>query len=236
MRVKGNHHVTILAGQDFQDFVDGLVDGVSCFLLGGRAWAVFHVVHNDRTVVVQPAPRGRQPTWGGFVPQFLGFHLCQKIREIVASEEEYPYLSNTVAALLRQERQSRDLNQTDADTVSINGDEVTWKTYAGGRINSTLRYAILAQEPDWTVSADNFSIRARDSSITEAHFRDVKWTLALPGFWEDESLWQQIQANLPGYRLSKFQPLMPRWVEQEVLFEYLLDRRGTENWLNTAGV
>ena len=43
--------------------------------------------------------------------------------------------------------------------------------------------------------------------------------------------WQQIQANLPGYRLSKFQPLMPQWVEQEVLFDYLLDRRGAERWL-----
>jgi len=74
-----------------QDFVDGLVDGVSCFLLGGRPWVVFLVVHNERLVRVEPAPRGRQPTWGGFLPQFLGFHLCQKILEIVTSEDAYPY-------------------------------------------------------------------------------------------------------------------------------------------------
>ena len=55
-----------------QAFVDRLVDGVSSFLLGGRAWAVLQVRHDDRRVVVEAAPRGRQPTWGGFLPQFLG--------------------------------------------------------------------------------------------------------------------------------------------------------------------
>lgn len=35
-----------------QDFVDGLVDGVSCFLLGGRAWLVNFTNHSERTVQV----------------------------------------------------------------------------------------------------------------------------------------------------------------------------------------
>src|SRR5205085_10053876 len=62
--------------------VDGLIDGVSCFLLGGRAWSVFQVVHKDRSVIVEPAPRGKQPTWGGFLPQFLGFHLRSEERRV----------------------------------------------------------------------------------------------------------------------------------------------------------
>jgi len=41
-----------------QDFVDGLVDGVSCFLLGGRAWLVNFTNHSERTVHVANAPRG----------------------------------------------------------------------------------------------------------------------------------------------------------------------------------
>ena len=55
---------------------------------------------------------------------------------------------------------------------------------------------------------DNFSIRVSDSNLTEAHFRTVVQKLKAPGFWEDESLWQKVRAALPGYRLSKFQPLM----------------------------
>lgn len=115
--------------------------------------------------------------------------------------------------------------------ISAIADEVTWRTFAGGRINSTLRYALMSLEPGWTVTPDNFAIRVRDSNITEAHFRAVVHELKAPGFWENESLWQSVQAGLPGYRLSKFQPLMPQWVEQEVLFDYLLDRHGTAQWV-----
>src|SRR5439155_24027216 len=59
-----------------QAFVDRLVDGVSSFLLGGRGCAVVRVQHDDRRVIVETAPRGRQPTWGGFLPQFLGREIC----------------------------------------------------------------------------------------------------------------------------------------------------------------
>ncbi|MFV1968214.1 MAG: DEAD/DEAH box helicase [Pirellulaceae bacterium] len=218
-----------------QDFVDGLVDGVSCFLLGGRAWAVFHVVHKDRSVIVEPAPRGRQPTWGGFLPQFLGFHLCQKILDIVTSDEDYPYLTRPVADLLEQERHDLSLLvEPEVGGINASGNEVTWRTFAGGRINSTLRYALGALEPNWTITPDNFSVRVRDDSLTEAHFRSVVRQLNSTDFWLDESLWQQIRTALPGYRLSKFQPLMPQWVEQEVLFDYLLDRKGTAAWVRNV--
>ena len=59
-----------------QDFVDRLVADMSAFLLGGRAWLVVGVNHDDRVVRVRPAPRGKEPSWGGFVPQFLGFEVC----------------------------------------------------------------------------------------------------------------------------------------------------------------
>ncbi len=41
-----------------QDFVDRLVEGMTSFLLGGRAWTVQHVNHGDRTIRVGEAPRG----------------------------------------------------------------------------------------------------------------------------------------------------------------------------------
>src|SRR5690606_29322215 len=69
-----------------QGFVDRLVDGVSCFLLGGRAWVALQVRHDERTVLVEPAPRGRRPTWGGFLPQFLGFEICQRILSVLRSD------------------------------------------------------------------------------------------------------------------------------------------------------
>ena len=92
-----------------QEFVDRLVDGVSCFLLGGRAWVVLRVQHDDRRVIVDPAPRGKQPTWGGYLPQFLGLEVCQKIREILLVVHSLP-LSRR-AARLRSSRRNAEAIQ-----------------------------------------------------------------------------------------------------------------------------
>lgn len=217
-----------------QDFVDGLVDGVSSFLLGGRAWLVSHVQHKDRTVVVSSAPRGRQPTWGGFLPQFLGYHLCQKTLEILTSAEVYPYLTPAVAELLQQERhRMQRLVEPNVGGIHWIQDtnEVHWYTFAGGRVNSTIRYALGVLQPSWTITPDNHMLRVRDPDISETAFRATIRELASPAFWQDDAVWQQIRGALPGYRLSKFQPLMPPWVEQEVLFDYLLDRKGAAEWI-----
>ena len=34
--------------------------------------------------------------------------------------------------------------------------------------------------------------------------------------------------------MSKFQPLMPPWVEREVISRYLLDAPGTQRWLDMS--
>jgi methylmalonyl-CoA mutase cobalamin-binding subunit len=47
-----------------------------------------------------PAPRGKRPTWGGYLPQFLGRELCQSILGIVTSEEEYLYHHASAAEAL----------------------------------------------------------------------------------------------------------------------------------------
>jgi ATP-dependent Lhr-like helicase len=66
-------------------------------------------------------------------------------------------------------------------------------------------------------------------------FLAARERLTHPDFWDDAQFWQGIAAALPNYRLSKFQPLMPTWVEQEVLASYLLDVPGARRWLLTTG-
>ena len=65
-----------------QNFVDKLVEEMSSFLLSGKAWVVNYINHEDRTAMV-PAPRGKKPTWGGFIPQLLSFEICQQIKELL---------------------------------------------------------------------------------------------------------------------------------------------------------
>jgi hypothetical protein len=108
---------------------------------------------------------------------------------------------------------------------------VGWWTYAGGTINSTLRHAIAAIQSDWEITEDNLPVRLRGEGVDGRHLGDAPGQLDMTGFPEDTGLWQDIGRNLPSYRPSKFQPLMPAWVERETLERYLLDLEGTRDWL-----
>ena len=213
-----------------QAFVDRLVESVSCFLLSGRPWLVHLVNHDDRVVKVGPAPHGRQPTWGGALPQFLGFDLSQKILSILTAEDEPKYLGAEALEVLRERRDAfAGILEPRKGGLEFDGDEVRWWTFAGGRINGTLRHAIASMHPEWRVVPDNFVIRipggAKQDEVREAIARlgDIE-------FWEDEELWRDVAKALPNYRLSKFQPLVPPWVEREMLAGYLLDVAGAWQW------
>lgn len=218
-----------------QDYVDRLVEDVSSFLLGGRPWAVNQINHDDRRIFVVPSTMGRQPTWGGFLPQFLGYDLCQQVLRVLTSNEDYAYLENQSREVLREERQNLGSILTPR-SGGIDGDthELRWWTFAGGRINSTLRYALAFLEPTWTFTPDNYAIKIRGDSPTSAWLGEAITQIATDDFWTNEDLHTSITAAIPNYRLTKFQPLMPHWVEREVLQRHLLDSRGSRSWL--AGV
>lgn len=108
---------------------------------------------------------------------------------------------------------------------------IHWWTFAGGRINATLRYALETLDPDWKIVPDNFAVRVYGSGLSQAGFREQLATLNDDSFWEDTKLWPAVISALPNYRLSKFQPLMPAWVEREVVGRYLLDITGARQWV-----
>ncbi len=215
-----------------QDFVDQLVDGVSCFLLGGRAWALVRVQFDDRRVVVEGAGAGRQPTWGGFLPQFLSRPLCEQMRSILLGDTSYAYLDATAAQALRQKRESLgDILREPLAGVEVRQDEICWWTFAGGRVNATLRQAIEHLRGDWKVVPDNFCVRVAAPGLTTAAFLALRDLLLAPAVWADVELWSGIARSLPPYRLSKFQALMPPETQAELVANYLLDVPGTRRWL-----
>lgn len=215
-----------------QQFVDRLVDGISSFLLGGRGWFVLSVRHDDRKVIVEPAPRGKQPTWGGFLPQFLGHELCQQILKVILEDTTYPWLEASAAEVLAEHRATmREVVRSERGGISMEDGELQWWTFAGGRINGTLRYALEAVTGDWKIIPDNFLIKVRGDSLNIPRFLEALERISDYDFWENPQLWREISESLPNYRLSKFQPLMPPWVEREVVASYLLDVAGAWRWL-----
>jgi ATP-dependent Lhr-like helicase len=216
-----------------QDFVDRLVDDVSCFLLGGRPWAVLRVQHEDRRVLVVPAPRGREPTWGGFLPQFLGLEVSQKAREILIGEAPVAYLDPSSAAILETYREGLGaFLRLSHDGIETDTGELRWWTFAGGRINTTLRYALEAVDPSWKVIPDNYVLKLRRDGIQRQDLDRALVQLRRRELWDDEDLWHRIAASLPNYRLSKFQPLMPPWIDREIVAGYLLDLERAWAWVS----
>lgn len=214
-----------------QSFVDDLVPEMTSFLLGGRAWIAGEVSHQQRTVTVRPAPRGKKPSWGGFAPKMLGFEVCQRIRKLLAEDGPVPYLSEEAAASLEGYREDfRTLVRRTGHAIQLEDGAARWWTFAGGRINQTLKHA-LAHAAGWKVVADNFHLRIEGSGITHGTVEQALAQLATEAFWSDVRTWEQIIASLPPYRLSKFQPALPPRFQQEMIGRYLLDLDGTRAFL-----
>jgi ATP-dependent Lhr-like helicase len=214
-----------------QDFVDRLVEQMSSFLLGGRAWYVEKVNHQDRTVTVQEAPRGQKPSWGGFIPQFLGFELCQRIRQVHTEDTRYPYVSEQAFATIQSQREDLgDLLRRGGPCVQLEEGCARFWTFAGGRVNQTLKYGleILA---GWKVVADNFLLRIEGNGISHATVDQAIKQLSNRTWWKDPTVERNLLSRLPEYRLSKFQPCLPERYALDMIQAYLLDTPRTVAWL-----
>jgi ATP-dependent Lhr-like helicase len=218
-----------------QAFVDRLVAEMSTFLLAGRAWLVVSVDHAERTVRVKPAPRGKKPSWGGFTPQFLGQEVCQEMRAVLAGEDEHAFLDAKASASLDDWRQELGpLLRRDVAPMQFDGDRLTWWTFAGGRINQTLKYA-LEWRGGWKVVPDNFAVRIEGAGVALSEVERVVASLRGPGVWEAPELRRALLSRVPDYRLSKFQNLLPDALQVEMVGNYLIDFVGAKNFLAAEG-
>ncbi len=207
-------------------FVERLVEGMSSFLLGGRAWVVDHVVHADKEVHVRSAPAGKKPTWGGFMPRFLGREVCQRIRALLEGDQTPGYLDEQAKKALEALRV--DLGpllrraglsvQVDADGYAV------WWTWAGGRINHTIKYALEVSQ-GWKVVAENFFVKITGDGVRHTSVEAAVRALAEPGFWTEDRL-RAMRARIPPYRLSKFQDALPEAALGELLGATFIDAAG----------
>lgn len=230
------YRVVTAAGRDLgsleQDFVDRLVEQMSSFLLGGRAWTVERVSHDDRVVVVRDAPAGIKPSWGGFIPQLLGFELCQRMKKVLTDTVRYPYLDERGAQHIDEKRADLgELLRRPGYSIQLDGSVARWWTFAGGRVNHTLKYGFEVAE-GWKVIADNFQLRIEGDGVGHESVRKVVSKMASAEFWESPDVRRAVLARLPGYRLSKFQDCLPERSALEVIERYLLDVERTVSWLS----
>ncbi len=217
-----------------QNFVDRLVESMSCFLLGGRAWMVLNVNHQEKIVKVQGAPRGIKPAWGGFVPQHLGFEVCQKMQHILTEDKQYGFVDERGMAAINEWREDLgELLARGSDSLQLEPKSARWWTFAGGRINHTLKYA-LEWKGRWKVTADNFSLNIEGNGLSGENVRKQIQEFRKDGFWSDAETREKLLAKVPEYRLSKFQDALPPKYEVEMVGEYLLDFDGAGEFVKVS--
>jgi ATP-dependent helicase Lhr and Lhr-like helicase len=220
------YHVETAAGRALgsleQNFVDQLVEEMSAFLLAGRAWLVEHVHHEDRVVRVREAPRGQKPSWGGFAPSLLGFEVGQRMKRILTDSAPIAYADASAMRAIEERR--KELGDTLRRPIAMQTDDgaVRWWTFAGGKINQTLKHAFEWSQ-DWSVKADNVELRISGAGVSDGAVREAIAKVASAAFWDEPETRSAILGRLPAYRLSKFQDALPDAFAVEMVGNYLLD-------------
>jgi ATP-dependent helicase Lhr and Lhr-like helicase len=207
------------------DFLEKLLEKDAIFYLSGRPWHVERIEWKKKVVHVSRATGGTVPKWGGINPAFLGYELCRTERAVLVSADDLPYLDADGQAYLDQLRDDRGslLAQVFAPAESDeNG--ITWWTYAGGRVNNTLRYAFRVELGERAeIQATNEKVRIVSETVPESEFWNIVDRMGEDSYWDQNDLIDRITAMLPDYRLSKFQHHLPLVYARELVAATILD-------------
>jgi ATP-dependent helicase Lhr and Lhr-like helicase len=189
------------------------------------------VIHGERVVVVREAPRGVKPKWGGFIPQLLSFEVCQRIKRVLTEDVRYPYVDEVAFAHIHAKREDLgELLRRSGPALQLEEGRAHWWTFAGGRVNHTLKYGFEVVD-GWKVVSDNFQLRIEGDGVNHETVRAAITRMTAAEFWSAPDMRRAVLGRLPGYRLSKFQDCLPDDFALEVIERYLLDVEGTVGWL-----
>jgi ATP-dependent helicase Lhr and Lhr-like helicase len=108
-------------------------------LLGGRRWQVIEVDHSRSEVLVKPAIGKKPPRFAGAVG-YVHDQVRAKMREILLTNEEYPYLNAYGVKCLDNARRAASAARLgNSSVVSLSDDRCLWFTWAGTRTQWTLK-------------------------------------------------------------------------------------------------
>jgi ATP-dependent Lhr-like helicase len=217
------------------DFIEKLLETQGAFYLSGQAWAIDRIEWKKKVVIVSKAPAGKVPVWGGMNPRFIGYEITRKKRDILTGSDDLPYLSSEARTWLTMLRSDKGPFLATA-FAPVEDDEkgTRWHTWAGGRVNNTLRFALSAAL-GVDVQASNEVVRVSDAGVPWSDIARGIDAMACPGYWADSAIMDTIQAMLPDWRLSKFQPYLPEQKRRDLVAMTILDVPGTIRFLHEAG-
>jgi ATP-dependent helicase Lhr and Lhr-like helicase len=168
---------TVLHGRDEIGRVDpsllaDRVEGPRLLLLGGRSWRVSWTDWKRRRCFVERAEGGGRARWLSSGVGGLSFEIARSMRDVVLGAEPPVSLTQRAAGILAGLR-SDAIGRVRADglIISRGDDDLRWWTWAGYRVNATLK-ATLGSVADEAQRVDDLSIRLR-ADLRPTSWRDV---------------------------------------------------------------
>ena len=168
---------TVLHGRDEIGRTDPVlltdrVEGPRLLLLAGRSWRVTWTDWKRRRCFVEPADGGGRARWLSDGVGGLSYEIAQAMRDVLLGADvpvEFTQRAAGTLAGLRSDAIGR--VWSGGSVISRNDADLRWWTWAGYRVNATLK-ATLGGLADETQRVDDLSIRLR-GDLRPATWRDV---------------------------------------------------------------
>jgi ATP-dependent helicase Lhr and Lhr-like helicase len=198
-------------------FLSGLdgQDGAGSFTLGGRPWQIQHVDWRKAVCIVEPAQHAKNTRWSG-APQYLGYEICQAMRQILVDDELDDVWSKRMQDVVTMMRAEHGFLRDAVSPMVVSAGEITWWTWAGGRANLVLAQMI-EKDLGGKVVVRNESITCKDAAGE---------SIAALQLWRSEAsragrpAEPEVLALADGavrYQVSKFQPCLPEELVSRLL-------------------
>ena len=210
---------TVLHGRDEIGRVDpsllaDRVEGPRLLLLGGRSWRVTWTDWKRRRCFVEPAEGGGRARWLSDGVGGLSFEIARSMRDVLLGAEVPVSLTRRASGLLAGLR-SDGIGRVHAGglVISRGEDDLRWWTWAGYRVNATLK-ATLGGVADEAQRVDDLSIRLR------ADLRPSTWRGVVDAVQDRLCLPEVDEKALAGL---KFSEALPRHLAVATLAARLAD-------------
>ena len=210
---------TVLHGRDEIGRIDpsllaDRVEGPRLLLLGGRSWRVTWTDWKRRRCFVEPADRGGRARWMSNGVGGVSFEIARSMRDVLVGAEVPALLTQRASGVLAGLR-SDGIGRvhTGGLVISRGDDDLRWWTWAGYRVNATLK-ATLGNVADEAQRVDDLSIRLR------ADLRPSSWRGVVDAVHDRLCLPEVDEKALTGL---KFSEALPRHLAVATLAARLAD-------------
>jgi ATP-dependent helicase Lhr and Lhr-like helicase len=178
------------------------VEGPRLLLLGGRSWRVTWTDWKRRRCFVEPAPEGGRARWLSSGIGGISFDIARAMRDVLLGADPPAVLTRRGAGLLAGLRSDALGRMSPAGTVvSVTDGDLRWWTWAGYRVNATLR-ATLSEVADTSARVGDLFIRLRGDLRPETWpsvVRSLAGRLVLPSVDEKALTGLKFSEALPRH-------------------------------------